>query len=46
MAELHDHLGGKPALWVGHDWGSAVVGALAAHEPRRSRGVVLASLAY
>ena len=46
MAELHDHLGGKPALWVGHDWGCAVVGALAAHEPRRSRGVVLASLAY
>jgi pimeloyl-ACP methyl ester carboxylesterase len=46
MAELHDHLGGKPAIWVGHDWGSPVAGALAAHEPRRSRGVVLTSLAY
>lgn len=46
MADLHDHLGGQPAIWVGHDWGCAVVGALSAHEPRRSRGLVLASLAY
>jgi pimeloyl-ACP methyl ester carboxylesterase len=46
MVELHDHLGGKPAIWVGHDWGSPVAGALAAHEPKRSRGVVLTSLAY
>ncbi len=46
MAELHDHLGGKPAIWVGHDWGSVVAGALAAHEPERCRGVVLTSFAY
>ena len=46
MAELHDQLGGEPAIWVGHDWGSPVAGALAAHQPRRSRGVVLTSLAY
>lgn len=46
MVELHDHLGGKPAIWVGHDWGSIVTGALASHEPERSRGVVLASWAY
>ena len=46
MAELHDHLGGKPAIWVGHDWGCVIVGALAAHHPQRSRGVVLTSLAY
>ena len=46
MIELHNHLGGLPAVWVGHDWGSPVVGALAAHEPERSRGVVLISLAY
>lgn len=46
MVELHEHLGGKPAIWVGHDWGSPVVGALSAHEPRRSRGLVLTSLAY
>ncbi len=46
MAEFHDHLGGKPAIWVGHDWGSVVASALAAHEPERCRGVVLTSLAY
>ncbi|WP_318653533.1 alpha/beta hydrolase [Rhizobium leguminosarum] len=46
MVEFHDHLGGKPAIWIGHDWGSIVTGALAAHEPKRSRGVVLASWAY
>lgn len=46
MVELHDHLGGRTAVWVGHDWGSMVVGALAAHEPKRCRGVVLTSWAY
>ncbi|MCS0606279.1 MFS transporter [Streptomyces sp. LP11] len=46
MAELHDHLGGETAIWVGHDWGSIVAGALAAHEPARCRGVVLTSWAY
>ena len=46
MAELHDHLGGKPAIWVGHDWGSVVAGALVAHQPQRSRGIVLVSVPY
>ena len=46
MVALHDHLGGEPAVWVGHDWGSVVAAELAAHEPRRSRGIVLTSLAY
>ncbi|WP_405590374.1 alpha/beta fold hydrolase [Streptomyces sp. NBC_01190] len=46
MVELHDHLGGRTAIWVGHDWGSIVVGALAAHEPKRCRGAVLTSWAY
>jgi pimeloyl-ACP methyl ester carboxylesterase len=46
MAELHDHLGGRPAIWVGHDWGSVVASELVAHQPGRSRGVVLTSLAY
>jgi pimeloyl-ACP methyl ester carboxylesterase len=46
MAELHDHLGGEPAIWIGHDWGSVVAAELSAHEPERSRGVVLTSLAY
>ena len=46
MAELHDDLGGKPAMWVGHDWGSVVAGELVAHHPQRSRGVVLVSVPY
>ncbi len=46
MAELHDHLGGKPAIWIGHDWGSVVAGSLVAHHPERSRGVVLISVPY
>lgn len=46
MAELHDHLGGKPAIWVGHDWGSVVAGELVAHQPQRSRGAVLVSVPY
>jgi pimeloyl-ACP methyl ester carboxylesterase len=46
MVELHDHLGAPPAVWVGHDWGSPVAGALAAHHAARSRGVVLISVPY
>jgi len=46
MAELHDHLGASPAIWVGHDLGSPVVGALAAHHAKRSRGVVFISVPY
>jgi pimeloyl-ACP methyl ester carboxylesterase len=46
MLELHDHLGGSPAIWVGHDLGSPVVGALAAHHAKRSRGVVFISVPY
>ena len=46
MTELHDQLGGKPAIWVGHDWGSVVAAELSAHESERSCGVVLTSLAY
>ncbi|SEG63504.1 Pimeloyl-ACP methyl ester carboxylesterase [Bryocella elongata] len=46
MVELHDHLGAHPAVWVGHDLGSPVVGALAAHHPHRIRGVVFVSVPY
>ena len=46
MVELHDHLGARPAIWVGHDWGSPVVGALAAHHAARCRGAVLICLPY
>ncbi len=46
MVELHDHLGGSSAIWVGHDLGSPVVGALSAHHAERSRGVVFISVPY
>jgi pimeloyl-ACP methyl ester carboxylesterase len=46
MVELHDHLGGQPAIWIGHDWGSPVVGEVAAHHDFRSRGAVLMSVPY
>jgi pimeloyl-ACP methyl ester carboxylesterase len=46
MAEFHDHLDDQPAIWVSHDWGCVVAAQLSAHEPKRSRGVVLTSLAY
>jgi len=46
MVELHDQLGARPAIWVGHDLGSPVAGALAAHHPPRSRGVSLISVPY
>lgn len=46
MVELHDHLGSRPAIWVGHDWGSPVAGAVAARHPARCRGAVLMSVPY
>lgn len=46
MAELHDHLGAQPAIWVGHDLGSPVAGALAAHHPDRAAGLVLIAVPY
>jgi pimeloyl-ACP methyl ester carboxylesterase len=46
VVELHDSLGSTPALWVGHDWGSPVVGALAAKHPERCRAAVLVSVPY
>ena len=46
MVELHDHLGARPAIWVGHDLGSPVAGALAAHHGARSRGLVLLAVPY
>ena len=46
MVELQAHLGGKAAIWVGHDWGSPIAASLAAHYPQLSRGVVLLSVPY
>jgi pimeloyl-ACP methyl ester carboxylesterase len=46
MVEFHDHLGAKPAIWVGHDWGSVIAGSLIAHHPERCQGAVLVSVPY
>ena len=46
MVELHDHLGASPAIWIGHDQGSPVTGALASHYPERCRAAVFVSLPY
>ncbi|MBO0710077.1 MAG: alpha/beta hydrolase [Acetobacteraceae bacterium] len=36
---LLDALGSERAVWVGHDWGSPVVWAVASHHPGRCQGV-------
>lgn len=46
MAELHDALNGEPAIWVGHDWGSAVAWPIASHHAVRCRGVVNLCVPY
>jgi len=46
MIELHDALGGRPAVWVGHDWGSPVAWAMASHHPDRCRGVIILGTPY
>lgn len=46
MIELHDALGGAPAVWVGHDLGSGVVWNMASHHPSRCRGVVSLCVTY
>lgn len=40
MVELHDALGGREAIWVGHDLGGPVAWAMASHHPDRCRGVI------
>lgn len=46
MTALHDALGGRPAVWVGHDWGSAIAWSIAAHHPERCRGVANLCVPY
>ena len=42
LCALQDALGGEPAVWVGHDWGSPTVWNMASHHPHRC--VAVASL--
>ena len=46
MVELHEALGGEPAIWIGHDWGCAVAWAMAAHYAQRCRGVINLCVPY
>jgi pimeloyl-ACP methyl ester carboxylesterase len=46
MLELLQSLGRDQALWVGHDWGSPVVWALAAHHPERCIGIANLCVPY
>lgn len=46
LIELHDALGGAPAIWIGHDWGCAPVWSMAAHHPDRCRGLVALCVPY
>ncbi len=46
MTELLRGIGAQHAIWVGHDWGSPVVWALAQHHPNLCRGVVSLCVPY
>ena len=46
MLELLDSLDREQAIWVGHDWGSPVVWALASHHPERCIGVANLCVPY
>lgn len=46
MIELLDHLGAERAVWVGHDWGSPVVWALAQHHPERVHALASLCVPY
>lgn len=46
MLELHGALGGSPAIWIGHDWGSPVVWAMASHHRERCRAAVNLCVPY
>ena len=46
MLELLDSLGRAKAVWVGHDWGSPAVWAIASHHPERCHGVANLCVPY
>jgi pimeloyl-ACP methyl ester carboxylesterase len=46
MIGLLDNLGGKDAIWVGHDWGSPTVWAVASNHPDRCRAVASLCVPY
>jgi soluble epoxide hydrolase/lipid-phosphate phosphatase len=46
LLALLAHLNRDKAVWVGHDWGSAIVWALASHHPEACVGVVSLAVPY
>jgi len=46
MIGLLDSLGAKDAIWIGHDWGSPTVWAIASHHPDRCRAVASLCVPY
>lgn len=46
LCDLQDALGGQPAVWVGHDWGSPSVWNLASHHPDRCIAVASLCVPY
>ena len=46
MLGLIDSLGRDKAVWVGHDWGSPVVWAMASHHPERCHAVANLCVPY
>jgi soluble epoxide hydrolase / lipid-phosphate phosphatase len=46
MRGLLAHLEREEAVWIGHDWGAALIWALAAHHPEACRGVVNMCVPY
>ncbi|NIP94964.1 MAG: alpha/beta hydrolase, partial [Akkermansiaceae bacterium] len=46
MLALLDRLGRERAVWVGHDWGSPTVWAIASHHPDRCQGVASLCVPY
>lgn len=46
MLELLVHLGGKQAIWVGHDWGAPVAWCVASHHPEHCHAVANLCVPY
>ncbi|MGC1442159.1 MAG: alpha/beta hydrolase [Burkholderiaceae bacterium] len=46
MIDLVDSLGIEKAVWVGHDWGAAVVWSIASHHPERCHAVANLCVPY
>lgn len=43
---LERHLGRSQAIWIGHDWGAAIVWSLLSHYPENCLGVANMCIAY